>query len=252
MEQINHDEQSREVAAGYTYACEAFFEDSLLHHDRQFTGIVRTHSSQLFYLAYQITKNKQVAEDIVQEAFLKLWQDRLKIIPGNPAGWLHKVVSNLGYKHIKRLSLQTQVFNSLRFQKKDCYSDVEEQLIKKEDDELLHHLFNSLPRKQQAVYHLSREKGLRRNEIASQLNLSPNTVKVHLMRAVQFMREHIACIILFILFFVFNNLFFRKSNTVSRFRDLYKKEYNNERDQFKRTAKLDWPNRADFEKIYYR
>ncbi len=78
-----------------------------------------------------------------------------------------------------------------------------------------------MPRKQQEVYHLSREEGLRRNEIATQLNLSPNTVKVHLLRAVQFMKEHIACILLFMLFFAFNNLIFRKSNTKTRSGDLH-------------------------------
>jgi RNA polymerase sigma-70 factor (family 1) len=242
MKFTNQDEQSEMTTGGYVYAEEAFFESCLLHQDRQFTGIVHAHSTRLFYLAYQITKNRQVAEDIVQEAFLKLWQHRTKIIPGNHGGWLRKVVSNLGYKHIRRASVQFKIFNSLQSENKNYYSDVEERLIKKENDELFNNIFNRLPRKQQIVYHLSREKGLRRNEIASQLNLSPNTVKVHLSRALQFMKEHITFIIIFLLFFVFNNLIFCDSNTSSGSRDLYKIKYRIDKDLLDKTIKLGLPD----------
>lgn len=190
-------------------------------YDHQFTGIVQTHSSILFFVAYRITKNRQVSEDIVQEAFLRLWKHRHRVIPGNPGGWLHKVVCNLGYKHVKRTSVEIQLFNQLQTVSAAYSPDAEECLIKKENDELFNSLVSRMPRKQQEVYHLSREEGLRRNEIATQLNLSPNTVKVHLLRAVQFMKEHIACILLFMLFFAFNNLIFRKSNTKTRSGDLH-------------------------------
>jgi RNA polymerase sigma factor (sigma-70 family) len=186
------------------------------NYDNQFTGIVQTHSSILFFVAYRITKNRMVSEDIVQEAFLRLWKHRVSVFPGNPGGWLHKVVCNLGYRHLKRTAVEEQLLDQLRTGATACSQDAEEQLIKKENDELFHHLVSRMPHKQQVVYHLSREEGLRRNEIATQLNLSPNTVKVHLLRAVQFMKEHIACFILFLLFFAFNNLIFKNSNTKTR------------------------------------
>lgn len=194
----------------------------LLLHDHGFTEIVQEHSPRLFHVAYRITKNRQIAEDIVQEAFLRLWQQRKRLTPENPGGWLYRVVSNLGMTHLKRSSHQLQLLNRLRSEKQHHYSDVEERLVKKEKEKMFNNLFNQLTQKQQEIYRLSREEGLRRNEIATLLNLSPNTVKVHLLRAVQFMKEHIAMIILFVLFFLFNNLLFQKGNTSSAYRSLDK------------------------------
>ncbi|MBO9632985.1 MAG: sigma-70 family RNA polymerase sigma factor [Chitinophagaceae bacterium] len=189
-------------------------------YDNQFTGMVKTHSSILFFVAYRITKNRMVSEDIVQEAFLRLWKHREKVLCGNPGGWLHRVVCNLGYNHIKNESDTMKLYQELGASLNTYSTDAEEHLIRKENDQLFNTLVSRMPHKQQVVYHLSREEGLKRNEIATQLNLSPNTVKVHLLRAVQFMKEHIACILLFLFFFVFNNFIFKYSNTNERSADL--------------------------------
>jgi hypothetical protein len=74
------------------------------------------------------------------------------------------------------------------------------------------------------VYRLSREQGLSRDEIACQLRISPNTVKNHLQKAVQFMKEHIQTVGLVCAFFVFYNLFFVSGSTKAPFKDLYSKE----------------------------
>lgn len=189
-------------------------------YDLQFTGIVRSHTETLFSIAYQITQNKQAAEDIVQEAFLKLWLHREKVFEGNPGGWLHKVVSNLGYRYIRGNSRRAKLYDGFQLMMPSVSTDAEELFIYKESNAQLNTVLHQLPPKQQLVYQMSREEGLRRNEIAAQLKLSPNTVKVHLMRAIQFMKEHIACIILFILFFLFNNFILHIGNTKSSRRDL--------------------------------
>lgn len=220
-------------------------------YDNQFTGIVQTHSSILYFVAFRITNNRMVSEDIVQEAFLRLWQHRAKVIPGNPGGWLYKVVCNLGYRHVKRTSVEMQILHQLQTQAETCSMDVEDQLIRKENDQQFNNLVSRMPRKQQVVYNLSREEGLRRNEIATQLNLSPNTVKVHLMRAVQFMKEHIACIILFLLFFVFNNFIFRNTNTETKPGDLNSIKQIIEKVLPAQTAQPDAPVRSAAGKLFF-
>lgn len=193
----------------------------LFESEAAFSALVQAHSADLLALAIKITRSKQVAEDIVQEAFLKLWQKRDEIIPQNLGGWLYKVVSNLAYKHLKKESRQLRVVNLLGHVKAPDGNSVDELLINKENKAILHDIFSRLPEKQLAVYHLSREKGMRRNEIADQLNLSPNTVKVHLYRALQFIREHFVSISVFLLLFVFHNFIFRNSNTNTAQEDLY-------------------------------
>ena len=187
----------------------------------EYTKIVEDWTAHLQYIAWRITSDKQAAEDIVQEAFLELWLQRTKIIPGNHVGWLLKVVNNLSRNHIRNTINRIRIHEEVSYQKNHCYSGVEEKLIGKEKSAQLNHLFNQLTSQQRLVLYLSREEGLRRNEIARRLQLSPNTVKVHLLRATQFMKEHIGCLLLFAFFFVCNKIFLKKDNTIERAGLLY-------------------------------
>jgi RNA polymerase sigma-19 factor, ECF subfamily len=186
-----------------------------------FTEIVRVYSPRLIIIAASITRNRLTAEDIVQEAFLRLWQKRSVIIPDNLGGWLYRVVTNLSYKHQSDKLKQLHAIHSISKTKEGSCKNVEEYLISKENDRIFRNIVNRLPEKQRKVYHLSRINGLSRNEIAYHLNLSPNTVKVHLSRALQFVKEYVVSLSLFCLFFLVNNIFFQRSNTMPSPKDLY-------------------------------
>lgn len=191
----------------------------------RFTFIVNKWTSHLQYISWQITKNKQVSEDIVQEAFLALWQHRAKIIPDNPVGWLIRVVNNLSARYIRDKNIQIRIHSVLSKENNISYSDVEESLILKEKFNLLKSIFNQLPARQKMVLHLSKEKGWRRAEIAACLQLSPNTVRMHLHRAMQFMKENFPCILLFTMLFITNIIFLKKSSTKEGLMELFKKSY---------------------------
>jgi RNA polymerase sigma-70 factor (family 1) len=225
---------------------------AILENKETFNGIVRAHSSRLLLIALRITKSRETAEDIVQEAFLKLWQKRSVIIPENIGGWLYTVVSNLGYKHLQQESRQIQLLDALQIRRRGFYTDVEERLVNKENNEIYNDVFNRLPEKQRLVYQLNREEGLRRNEIARQLNISPNTVKVHLLRALQFMKAHAVSICLFIFFIVINNLFLPGSNTIPDPRDLYNRQHTGNKSLNGKAASQLLPGRSVSLMTYYR
>ena len=189
----------------------------------QFTRIVDTWTPHLQYTAWQITRNKQVAEDIVQEAFLALWEQRAKIIPGNPVGWLIRVVTNLSARHLRNKNVKLRIYKALSEETNIASSEVEEYMAGKEKHIQLKNIFNQLPGQQKLVLLLSKEKGWRRAEIAACLQLSPNTVRMHLHRAMQYMKENLACIALFTLFLICNIIFFRKSSTKEPVRELFTK-----------------------------
>ena len=92
-------------------------------------------------------------------------------------------------------------------------TEVEEYLFVKEKYIRLKNIFRQLPHQQKIVLHLSKEKGWKRAEIAAFLQLSPHTVRMHLHRAVQFMKENFPCILLFSMLFVCNNIFYKRSST---------------------------------------
>lgn len=187
-----------------------------------FKEIMRAYSPKLFPVAFYVTKNRHISEDILQEAFLKLWEKRMELVAGNIGGWLYKVVINIAYKHLKKEARQKEVLNLLKGRKQAAFTEVEEQLVHKQGMEAFSEACSRLPLKQQEVYRLSREEGLKRGEIAQYLNISSNTVRNHLASAVQFLKNHITSVCLVLVFFVFNNLFFNEDSTNTLSKDLYR------------------------------
>ncbi|WP_341838742.1 RNA polymerase sigma-70 factor [Chitinophaga caseinilytica] len=160
--------------------------------ERAFETIVRHYFPRLLPFAIKITKNKAVAEDIVQEAFLRLWQHRAeyeKIL--FLRAWLFTVVSNLSLTYIKRLAREGKLLQHLRDFSDTARSDVAEQLQFRESGNVIARAVDRLPPQQQQIYRLSRYEGLSIPEIAARLQLSPNTVKNHLVRALQSVRDFV-------------------------------------------------------------
>lgn len=195
--------------------------------DFQFNIIVESWTRHLRYISSQITKSKQAAEDIVQEAFLLLWQRRRKIIPENPVGWLVRVVTNLSLQHLRDTHTRTRIHKSLSQSSVSFYSEVEERVLNKEQIRIIYSVVDQLPCQQKMVFRLSKENGLNRSQIASYLQLSPNTVKVHLSRARQFVKDNLSGISVLMILFMFFNIFFNKSNTNPGLKHLFKNENNN-------------------------
>lgn len=189
-----------------------------------FKQIVQSYSTLLFATVAHITRNRQTTEDIVQETFLRLWEKRIELSPENIGGWLYRVACNLAYRYQRRELLKVRIYADLQAATVASSNEVEESLLHKESKQSITAAYNRLPEKQQAVYLLSHKEGMSRQEIASRLNISPNTVRNHLARAVQFLKDNTlcACIILFIIFAFFNQIILFSGSTKHAPEDLYK------------------------------
>lgn len=189
-------------------------------HERTFTELVNVYEEKLIAVSFNITKSRPVAEDMVQEVFLALWKKTGIGWPDNIGGWLYGAVCNLSYKHLKKEHRKTAAIQFLRNRDGEIYSNVEEKLIAKERAVFLENVLNRLPQKRQLVFHLNKYEGLNRNEIAQKLNISANTVKNHLAKAIQFVKEQKYNSFI-LLFFTSGTIFLSNSSTNTAFEVLY-------------------------------
>ncbi|MEP6595098.1 MAG: sigma-70 family RNA polymerase sigma factor [Ginsengibacter sp.] len=165
---------------------EGYLFQQVAHGDEQaFNRIVYYFYPTLMPFITGLTKSKEVAEEIIQETFLKLWINKGKLQTENLGGWLHMVAVNMAYTHLKRVAVEGRLLAHLRNTQPGHSLSTEEDLVLKESETLMYNAVSRLPAQQQLVYKLSREDGLSRDEIAQQLNISPNTVKNHLLKAMQ-------------------------------------------------------------------
>ena len=142
---------------------------------------------QLFTAAYNVLKNKAICEDIVQEAFMQLWQRREKLaVQTSLQAYLFSVIRYSVFKHIKKEQSNSQVFQHLP--ERLHYITPEDIVIEKNIRSHLAVIVNGLPEKCREIYLLSREEQLSHHEIASRLNISTKTVENHITVALKKIR----------------------------------------------------------------
>lgn len=157
-----------------------------------FSNFVHAAYKKLYPLTVTLMKSEVEADDILQEVFLKVWQNRQSFLTiENPSGWLYTVVARTASNH-----LRSKWREEARINKIDTQSIVSEEIESTIDAKLVESLINEavckLPAKRKLVFLLSRKEGLSRGEIAKQLNISENTVRNQLSEALKFIHDYIA------------------------------------------------------------
>lgn len=155
-----------------------------------FRALYDLHRDKLFYYTIRLTESKQVAEDVLQDVFVKVWQQResLKEIRSFDA-WLFTLAKNQVINGFKRASLERSILAGMRDITMDSADTVTQSINYRETNHFLQGAINQLPPQQKKIYHLRQEQGMKTREIAHQLNISPLTVKKHIAQAVRSIRH---------------------------------------------------------------
>ncbi|MGN6802436.1 MAG: RNA polymerase sigma factor [Ginsengibacter sp.] len=146
--------------------------------------------NRTYTVAYKLTKSKVTAEEIVQDVFLKIWVGRSKLKSiDNFNGYLFIVTRNHSYKVLKSIARNYRSVPIIDLNLKRETTDVSDLLLDKEYGKLLEIAVDRLPNQQKKVYHLIKNQGLKREEVANKLELKPETVKFHLAQAMKNIRS---------------------------------------------------------------
>jgi RNA polymerase sigma-70 factor (ECF subfamily) len=142
--------------------------------------------SLVYGLALQQTKVPELAKDIAQNVFLKVWEKRqtLEKIKA-PKAWLLVTSRNEIVDSFRKISTQRSHIQYIKelFQEED-----KDTKLLLQQEALLREAIDNLPPKRKQVYLLSREEGKSYEEIGSILNISKNTVKEHIVAALKELR----------------------------------------------------------------
>jgi RNA polymerase sigma-70 factor, ECF subfamily len=151
-----------------------------------FRRLVEASQNFALSIAFKFLNNINDAEDIVQEAFIKVWKNihrydydfRFKT-------WLGKIVTNLCLDVLKSSYIKKQI-NTVDFASIPITSDANEsgnQFEFQELKEIIHRLAASLTEKQRAVFILRDLQQLEPDEVCSMLSISPGNLKSNLYYA---------------------------------------------------------------------
>ena len=159
--------------------------------ERVFNALYQDYWYKVFRHSYEYTGSKQEAEDMAQEVFLKLWQqlDRLSAVFTNVQGYLFIMTRNSCHNHYKKELRKRTLYKNYGRTVTEKYTH--DAVIVKEIDRIALRAVQKLPEKQKKVF-IYRDMGLGRQEIASILKVSVNTVDACINIAMKKVKQYVS------------------------------------------------------------
>lgn len=162
-----------------------------------FNPLVNKYRQKIYNLIYQRVRNRETAEDICQEVFLKAWK-ALPNFKGQSAfySWLYKIASNCSPDFLRKQNKQSVISweelpsnAEVVLEVTQTRPSISQIVEKKEFENIVAEAVRQLPTGQRRVFYLRYAEELPIKDIASRLNRSEGTIKTHLHHAHRKLRD---------------------------------------------------------------
>ena len=161
--------------------------------EKAFRDIYDCYHKYLYFVAYKFLKNESLAQDAVQDIFLKLWTNRKKLRPGHSC------------KAFLRTCLKNHLINLYRSRNREALEKIEvsyktiprssqttfEEVVYADYERILQGGIGKLSARKREIFKLSAFKGLSRDEIADRLGISSATAKLQIVKSTQFVKAYL-------------------------------------------------------------
>jgi RNA polymerase sigma-70 factor (ECF subfamily) len=146
---------------------------------------------QVYNWALKFVKIPAIAEDIVQDVFLKIWVIRERLNPqlSFPA-FIYRICRNRVFSDLKKIAVNERLTLNVIEQFRSLKESPADLAIWNQYEVLLESAIRKLPKQRQKVFKLCRQGGKTYEEVAVELCISKNTVKEHMVMAVKNIREY--------------------------------------------------------------
>jgi len=155
--------------------------------EQLFNELFREYEHRLYLFAFKLLKSETAAKDIIQDVFLKLWliRDKLSEIK-NISSFLYKLTENKVIDHLRASASDQKKRHDLWYRVHQSNEEnVGIYVEAKQYHAIIQQAIEQLPPQRRAVYLLSQAEDKPRKEIASLMNISPNTVRNQLAKAIE-------------------------------------------------------------------
>jgi RNA polymerase sigma-70 factor (family 1) len=158
--------------------------------EQAFDQLYRRFSSRLVLFSYKILDNRQDAEDVVQECFMRLWTQRKTLASIDAVkSYLYTAVKNASLNFKRKKSTQAKREETLKQQKKGDELNAEQLIVMSETMQQIYDRIAELPARMQEVFKLYYIEGKSYKEIGQLLNTDPETVRNQRGKALRVIRN---------------------------------------------------------------
>jgi len=153
--------------------------------------IYQLYFKKIFSISLYYTHDKDLASDIVQEVFIKIWRNREHISETLPIEQqLFVITKNIIFDYYKRKVIEEKALLKYKELITLPVENYDEE-IKQSRIKRLHIWVSKLPKQQQVVFKMHKFEGLTYQEISDSLNISINTVSSHIASSMRFLKKNL-------------------------------------------------------------
>lgn len=159
--------------------------------EKAFESLFYSHASALIRFAWRFVRNTQIAENIVQDVFVKIWHHRDRLDPKlNVKAYLYKAVKNQALQHLRHLKIENRQDTVSEFESSAL--SPEDSLHAKEIAAAVDQAISELPPHRRLIFTLSKFDHFTYAEIAEIQSISIKTVETQMGRALKFLRKRLS------------------------------------------------------------
>ena len=159
-----------------------------------FTDLYNRYHRGIYMYLLDFVKLPQLAEDLVHEVFMKLWEARERItITTSFSAYLYRISRNKGIDALKKIAKDAALRKEiLEYTHPGLMAFEAESKMLSRYEELYRSAVAALTPQRQKIFILCKEKGKTYEEAAMELGISRNTVKEHMVHSLRFLRNYFA------------------------------------------------------------
>lgn len=167
------------------------YEMSVNNSQEALKSLYLAYYSKLFKLAVYYVKSESLAEEIVSDTFMSVWEQRSQLLEvHNFSGYIYQIVRNISINYLRKEAKLPEYLEAINtFPHFSTEENPESKLISSELMSKLNEAIENLPDRCKLVFKLIREENLKYKEVAVLLNISVKTAEAHMALAIKRLRD---------------------------------------------------------------
>jgi len=160
--------------------------------EQSFAEVFNRYNTLLFNFAYKKINDRDEAKDIVQDLFIKLWNNRMEFeLKTSLNSYMYRSVLNSVLNIVKHDLIKEEYANSLQHMIDQSAEGSDYKIREKDIEKLIEMEIAALPQQMREVFTMRRMEFLSNKEVAERLELSEQTVETHMKRALKVLRKRL-------------------------------------------------------------